>query len=306
MLSGKGGTGKTSLTAAFADLFIRELPKTRLVIVDADVDAANLHLVLSSTIVSQEPFLGGSLAVIDETRCSRCGTCQEVCRFEAVLKEEELFEINPLACEGCAACLYQCPEDAITLQEQLAGEWYRSNCPYGVFFHAHLHPAKENTGKLVALIKQKAKDEYQRGGYQLMLVDGPPGIGCPVISSITGADAALIVTEPSLAGIHDLKRILATTAHFGIQAYVCINKGDIFPEACLQIRQHCADHKVPVVGEIPYDLEVHQAMIQGKPITKAAPNSSAAQAIFKIWDHLFLQAAELSSKPALDGGKSIS
>ena len=299
ILSGKGGTGKTSVVAALADLFSTRKPAARIVIVDADVDAANLDLVLAHQIITREPFFGGSTAIIDQDHCEECGICQDICRFDAITNLDQQYRIDPLACDGCAACVYQCPEIAISMQEQLAGEGYRSDSQYGILFHAHLNAAQENSGKLVALIKQQAQEVFDQGEHDLILVDGPPGIGCPVISAVSGADAALIVTEPTLAGVHDLCRVLETTNHFDIKSFVCINKADIYPDGTARINQICAELQVEILGEIPFDLEVPRAIIQGSPVTKNSPKSSASIAIRKIWAQIDQEVRKkpLSMKP---------
>lgn len=283
VLSGKGGTGKTSLTAAFVHLSSLEDPPCRLVVGDTDVDASNLELVLSSRQRSRGEFEGGKLAVIDQKVCTACGTCQEVCRFDAIPSSQGEFRVDPLACEGCAACVYQCPEGALTLQQQIAGEWYHADAEGIPLFHAHLFPGQENSGKLVHLVKEKAQAYSRERDYQLLLVDGPPGVGCPVISAVSGADLALIVTEPTASGLHDLTRILETTDHFDVRSMVCINKFDIYPEGTDDIEQLCRSQGRAVVGKIPYDPSVTFAMVQGFPVTKAYPGSPASRAIARTW-----------------------
>jgi MinD superfamily P-loop ATPase len=294
ILSGKGGTGKTSLTAAFAQL---AAPGGKNVLVDADVDAANLELLLKAHRVKEEPFMGGAIAILDQTRCGGCGTCQEVCRFDAVSQSDGKYLIDPVACDGCAACVYTCPEEAISLEKQQAGEWYISDTGYGRFYHAHLFPAQENSGKLVALIKRQAQDAMESIGGDLMLVDGPPGIGCPVISALSGADVVLIVTEPSLAGIHDLERVLGTAAYFQLPAWVCINKADLYPEGADRIKELCQEMDIPLLGDIPYDLIIPRAMTAGEPVTLFAPNSEASRKIKTIWGEVQRKLIELHSTP---------
>ncbi len=296
ILSGKGGTGKTSLSAAFAHL---AAPGVKNVLVDADVDAANLELLLNAQRLKEEPFIGGAVAIIDQIPCSGCGTCQEVCRFDAVGVSEGMFVIDPVACDGCAACVYTCPEKAITMERRQAGEWYISETDYGRFFHAHLFPAQENSGKLVALIKRQARDALEKEKGDLMLVDGPPGIGCPVISALSGADVVLIVTEPSLAGIHDLKRVLGTAAYFQLPAWVCINKADLYPEGSDQIKALCQKRGIPMLGEIPYDLIIPRAMSAGEPVTLFAPESKASQAIMTIWSDVQQKLKEIHPRKQL-------
>lgn len=295
ILSGKGGTGKTNLSAAFSHLYQQKNPGQKAILVDADVDAANLALLLEAEELSKELFIGGAIAKIDPVLCNGCGRCQEVCRFDAVSSQDEKFVIDPIACEGCAACLYQCPENAISLNKQQAGEWYISETPYGKFFHAHLYPAQENSGKLVALIKSRAQEELENSGAELMLVDGPPGIGCPVISAVSGANIVLVVTEPTLAGLHDLGRVLETTTHFDVQVEVCINKSDLYPEGAQQIREFCQEKGIDILGEIPFDLAVPRAMNQGQPVTKFDPQAQSSIAIKGIWERLMTVIDQYSS-----------
>ncbi len=289
ILSGKGGTGKTSVAAAFAHLAATCKPSVRAVLADADVDAANLELVLSPQPLETHEFIGGAVAVIDDLLCQGCGNCYNVCRFDAVLPPangREAYAVDPIACDGCAACVYQCPEEAIRMVPQLAGHWFRSESRYGPLFHAALRPAQENSGKLVTLVKQQARLLALDEGYEAVLVDGPPGIGCPVISAVSGADLALIVAEPTAAGIHDMERVLATTAHFRVPALVCINKADIYPKGAAQIEAYCQEHDIEVIGRIPFDATVTAAMVQGQPITAFAPAAPASQALGAIWRRL--------------------
>lgn len=284
ILSGKGGTGKTSITAAFAHLLSLDNAPFRVVLADADVDAANLELVLAPTVLSQEEFWGGKTAVIDAETCLGCGTCEAVCRFDAISNDVNGYHVDPIACDGCAACVYECPQGAITMQEQLAGQWFRSDSRYGPVFHAALIPAQENSGKLVTLVKQHARLLALDDGYDLVLVDGPPGIGCPVISATSGASLALIVAEPTAVGIHDMHRVLATAAHFNVPALVCINKADIYPEGTAEIEAFCQEQDIPVVGKVPYDRAVTTAMVQGQPVTAYRADTPASQALVAVWD----------------------
>ncbi len=289
VLSGKGGTGKTSVTAAFAHLAAAGDHPIPAVLADADVDAANLELVLAPQNQERTDFWGGQVAEIDLQLCGGCGTCQAVCRFDAVHEDETGFWVDPIACDGCAACVYQCPEEAITMNPQLAGEWFRSESRYGPLFHAALKPAQENSGKLVTVVKQNARLLAMDDSVPLVLVDGPPGIGCPVISAVSGANLALIVAEPTAAGVHDMQRVLQTTAHFGVKALVCINKADIYPEGAEQIRSFCLQEGIEVIGDIPFDTAVTQAMVQGQPVTAYRPESPASQALQTVWHQLIAQ-----------------
>ena len=287
ILSGKGGTGKTSLSAAFAHLAGSTDLLSPSVLVDADVDAANLSLVLHPDQSETHDFWGGSLAEIDAGLCSGCGTCASVCRYDAILPGENgRYQIDPIACDGCAACTYACPQDAIQMVPQQEGQWFRSITPYGELFHAELFPGKENSGKLVTLIKQQARLWAEDSQAPLVILDGPPGIGCPVISACAGADLGLIVTEPSLAGAHDLKRILGTLQHFRVPSLVCINKADIYPQGADQIREFAASQGIEVLGDIPYDAYIPQAMVQGQPITAVFPNAPSVPAIHQIWESI--------------------
>jgi MinD superfamily P-loop ATPase len=283
ILSGKGGTGKTSLAAAFAHLAHDGLSPLQAVLADADVDAANLELVLRPERIETHDFTGGSVAVIDPELCQDCGICEEVCRFEAVKATPGGYLIDPIACDGCAACVYQCPEEAIRMQPQIAGRWYRSESRYGTLFHADLYPAQENSGKLVTLVKQHSRLLALDTNSQAVIVDGPPGIGCPVIAAAAGADLAVIVTEPTVAGIHDLKRILQTATHFRIPALAVVNKADIYPQGAAEILNTCTELGVELIGQIPFDLTVTEAMLNGEPVTFYEPDAPASQALRAIW-----------------------
>ena len=282
ILSGKGGTGKTSVAAALAQLASQEMP---IVMADADVDAANLELVLDPTKQEVEDFFGGKVAAIDPAKCTACGTCHQVCRFEAIIPGDEVYQVDPLACEGCAACYYQCPEEAIRLKEERDGQWFRSDTRFGPLFHAHLFAGRENSGKLVTLVKQQARLLALDTGAALVLVDGPPGIGCPVISASAGADLALHVVEPTVSGVHDLERIMGTTDHFGVPSLVAINKADLNPTRAGEITAFCAEQGVEVLGQIPYDNVVTEAMVQGQPVTEYS-DGPVTEALSNIWHRI--------------------
>jgi len=279
VLSGKGGTGKTSVTAALADLASAD---ASLVLADADVDAANLELVLRPEREKTTPFEGGVKAVIDAKRCTACGICAEVCRFDAVMRTDEGYWVDPVACEGCAACHYQCPEDAITMVPAQAGEWYRSRTPFGTLFHARLFPGEENSGKLVTTVKQHANLWAIEHKADYVLTDGPPGIGCPVIAATTGVQLALLVTEPTVSGLHDLERILDTVTYFGVKAAVIVNKWDLKPERADEIGVFCRERGLSLVGRIPYDEVVTRAMVGGQPVTAVTDGPVTAE-LRRIW-----------------------
>ncbi len=287
ILSGKGGTGKTSIAAAFAHLASMDGSIKRAILADADVDAANLDLVLAPRLLEQEDFWGGRVARIDPATCTGCGECVQVCRFDAIHEQDGTYTVDPIACDGCAACVYQCPQDSIKMHDQIVGQWFRSVSRYGPLFHAALRPAHENSGKLVTLVKQRARLLAMDEGYQLVLVDGPPGIGCPVISAASGADLALIVTEPTVAGVYGMRRVLETTNHFGVPALVCINKADIYPDGSAEIEAFCREQDINVVGRIPFDVTITEAMVQGEPVTAYRPDAPASQALRNIWTKVF-------------------
>ncbi len=292
ILSGKGGTGKTSVAAALAHLASQEMA---VVLADADVDAANLELLLDPVNQQEHDFMGAHAAIIDPDECQLCGICADVCRFDAVIIGDGVYSIDPLACEGCAACFYQCPDQAIRMEQRRGGLWFRSDTRFGPLFHAHLFAGEENSGKLVTLVKQEARGLGLSTGADLLLVDGPPGIGCPVISSVAGADLALLVVEPTVSGEHDLERVLATTSHFKVPALVIVNKADLNPARADQIAAFCETQDVEVVGRIPYDTIVTEAMVGGQPVT-THPNHPVARALQETWqrvkDYLLSEAIE--------------
>lgn len=287
ILSGKGGTGKTSLCAAFAHLGGGRRGSHTAVLVDADVDAANLSLVLKPQKSIPHEFWGGSLAKISAENCSGCAACVAVCRYDAILPDLEktpAYKIDPIACDGCAACVYACPENAIRMIPQQEGFWFQSLTPFGALFHAELFPGRENSGKLVTQVKQQARLWSEDTNTPFIIIDGPPGIGCPVISACAGADLGLIVTEPGLAGLHDLKRVLGTLRHFRVPSIICINKADVYSRGTREIMDFAASENVEVVGEIPYDEHIARAMFAGSPVSVLFPDSPASMAIQSIWE----------------------
>jgi len=275
VISGKGGTGKTTLTAAFAHL------ANNAIIADCDVDAADLHLILTPRLLKQKSFHGNRLASIDKELCSRCGLCQENCRFSAIHD----FEVDHTSCEGCGVCSYVCPEKAISLKERLSGYWFVSGTREGPMVHAKLGIAAENSGKLVSLVRQEAKELAEKEKKDIILIDGPPGIGCPVIASIGGVNMVLIVTEPTLSGLHDLKRILEVADHFSVPALVCINKFDINPENTREIEIYCREQGVEVVGKIPYDPAVTGAMMNVSSVAEY-PCGEVTNEVTRMWEKI--------------------
>jgi MinD superfamily P-loop ATPase len=275
VISGKGGTGKTTITAAFAALAKNH------VMADCDVDAADLHLILNPKVKREEPFYGGRLPHLDRDKCDECGLCIEKCRFDAIHN----FTVDPISCEGCGVCAWVCPQKAITMQENLCGQWFISQTRNGPLVHARLGIAEENSGKLVALVRQQARVLAEREGKNLIIIDGPPGIGCPVIAAITGVNLLLVVTEPTLSGIHDLERVLGVAKHFNVPAMVCINKMDINAENKERIKDYCRKNGLKIAGEIPYDPIVTRAMVAGKSIVEF-DNGSVSSEVKKIWEKI--------------------
>jgi MinD superfamily P-loop ATPase len=273
IISGKGGTGKTTITAAFASLTDNKI------VADCDVDAADLHIIMEPEVQSQGDFIGGKVPSINSELCTQCGLCRELCRFNAI---DDRYVVNKINCEGCGVCYNFCPEHAIDFQQVVAGRWFVSKTRFGTLVHAKLGIAEENSGKLVSLVRQKAKIEAEKEGKELIIVDGAPGIGCPVISCITGTDMILIITEPSLSGIHDLQRALDLAYHFDIPAIVCINKFDLNTDMTRSIEKHCKEKNIKLMGKIPYDEEVIKALIQKKSVIEY-PYGVAAKVVKEMW-----------------------
>ncbi|TET86698.1 MAG: (4Fe-4S)-binding protein [Dehalococcoidia bacterium] len=281
VLSGKGGTGKTIMVASFAALAQGK------VMVDCDVDAADLHLLLQPAMKESKEFWSGQTAIIDEAKCTQCGLCQDVCRFGAIKD----FKVDPVSCEGCGFCFHVCPERAVTMQENLSGSWFISDTRYGPLVHARLGIAQENSGKLVTVVRQNAKLMAEKEGLNYILSDGPPGIGCPVISSLSGVNLTLIVTEPTLSGMHDLDRIVGVCHHFGVPALVCINKYDLNEENTLQIERNCQELGIEAVSRIPFDNVVTEALVRGLPVVEYSQDNVSRQ-IETLWQTILLSLGE--------------
>jgi len=274
VISGKGGTGKTILTASFAALAESK------VMADCDVDAADLHLILKPEIQREEVFEGGKSARINRAKCERCGICITACRYEAISDD---FIVDPISCEGCALCYNICPVKAVRMRSSKKGRWYISETRFGPMVHAKLGIAEENSGKLVALVRQQARLIAERDNLEYVIVDGPPGIGCPVISSITGTDLALVVTEPTISGLHDLQRVIGLTGHFGIGSLVCVNKYDLNIPFTNQIESYCRSVGATFVGRIPFDTIVTEAMVNGKAVVEYNEYGRVSEEIRRIW-----------------------
>ncbi len=285
IVSGKGGTGKTSVAASFAVL------ADRAVIADCDVDAADLHLVLSPRVKERHEFHSGREAVIREDACSGCGVCLAHCRFDAIrvgkgAAGNVTYVVDPLACEGCGVCVRCCPEEAVEFPERLCGEWMVSDTRCGPMVHARLSPAAESSGKLVSTLRKEARRIAEEDGRPLVVVDGPPGVGCPVIASVTGASLVVVVTEPTVSGEHDMERVLSLARHFGIPAAVCVNKWDINPGMADRIEEKAKRVGARPVGRIRYDRGVTDAQMRGCAVVETA--APCAEDVQGVWNRLGL------------------
>lgn len=279
ILSGKGGTGKTSLTAAFAAL------AGRVVLTDCDVDAADLHMVVAPLQTQAHEFRSGATARIVAELCRGCGLCAQLCEFEAIEQGEAGWQVDPLACEGCGVCARFCPRDAIVMEEVVRGDWYRSVTRFGPMLHAQLGVGAENSGKLVTLLRRQARQVAESEGIETLLTDGPPGIGCPAIAALSGAEHAVYVTEPTVSGLHDLERVAQLAAGFAVPGSVVINKADIYPDKAEEIRRFAQDHRLEVLGAIPYDPVFTRAQLEGVSIVEV-DDGRASQAVRSLWDRL--------------------
>jgi MinD superfamily P-loop ATPase len=279
VISGKGGTGKTSVVASFAAL----APSA--VMADCDVDAADLHLILNPDIFSSNDFSGGSTAQVLPEGCTGCGTCLKVCRFDAINVNNAVYRVDPIACEGCGICSHFCPEKTIEFGPAINGQWFLSETRHGPMAHAKLGIAQENSGKLVTLVRAQAKKLAQERGYELIIIDGSPGIGCPVIASLTGADLVLAVTEPTMSGRHDLQRVIDLAKHFGVTLIICINKWDLNEDMTRLIEKDANQQGVTVAGRIRYDRAVTEAQIGGLALVEYV-SSGAAQDMKLLWEKI--------------------
>ncbi len=275
VISGKGGTGKTSLVASFAVL------DAGLVVADCDVDAADLHLVLEPEILERHEFRSGHEAVVRADACDGCSLCAAVCRYDAVTFDGFTAEIDPLACEGCGLCVGLCPIGAIDFIDRRCGEWYVSSTRRGAMVHARLDIAAENSGKLVSTVRQQARSVAAASDSRGILIDGPPGIGCPVIASITGSSGVLVVTEPTVSGVHDMERVLELADHFDARTAVCVNRWDLNPEGADAIEVRARDRGAALVGRVRYDRAVTQAQLQARAVVDVG--GEAADDIKKVW-----------------------
>ncbi|MCF8146803.1 MAG: 4Fe-4S binding protein [Deltaproteobacteria bacterium] len=277
IISGKGGTGKTSVVSAFASFAENK------VLCDADVDAADLHLIMNPEIRERHDFQSGYTAIINQNKCTECGLCRDLCRWNAISED---FVVDSIECEGCGVCYYFCPEKAIDFPLNTCGEWYLSETRFGPMAHARLGIAEENSGKLVTLIRQQGQKLAEERNLDLLLTDGPPGIGCPVIASLGGAAGVLIVAEPTVSGRHDMERVAELAAFFKIPAMVCVNKFDLNPEQGEAIEAFARERDVRVMGRIPFDPTFTRAMVQGQTIAEFDSGSEGCRAVLKLWEDL--------------------
>lgn len=277
IISGKGGTGKTSLTAAFAAL------AENMVLCDADVDAADLHLLMAPKVRQQSDFQGGGCAVIIRDKCTECGLCIDLCQFDAV---KDTYEIDPIDCEGCGVCVDFCPEQAIDFPLKTCGQWFISDTRFGPMVHARLGIAEENSGKLVTLVRNEAKALAEQKGLDLIITDGPPGIGCPVIAAIGGASAVLIVTEPTVSGLHDMERVAELATHFNVPRMACVNKFDLNLDQTRTIEKRAKQLGIPVIGDIPFDPAFVKSMIKGQTLIEYNGPSQTGLVVKQIWEKI--------------------
>ncbi|RKY70530.1 MAG: cobyrinic acid ac-diamide synthase [Candidatus Latescibacterota bacterium] len=280
IISGKGGTGKTSIAGAFAAL------AGNAVVSDCDVDASDLHLLLQPQVMESGDFSGGVIAEIDQAKCTQCGRCKEACRFEAIQRIEVdgkiQYQIDAIACEGCGVCALVCEVGAVKTEDAINGQWFVSETRFGPMTHAELGVAEENSGRLVTLVRDKATHIASDRAEGMVIIDGAPGTGCPVISSLTGADYALIITEPTVSGIHDMRRILDVTRHFGIPAGVVVNKYDLNTDMTKQIKAVAREYNAQFIGTIPYDTKITEAQMEGLSVVEYT-NGRVAECIKQIW-----------------------
>ncbi len=281
ILSGKGGAGKTTITAALASV------ASNSIFCDNDVDAADLHLILKPKIKEQYTFNSGNIAVINQQACTLCGKCHELCRFDAIhFNTGGQMEVNPFQCEGCRLCERICPEKAITSENQMNNFWYVSNTRFGTLLHARMSPGEENSGKLVTKIRQKAAELAQEINADFIINDGPPGIGCTAISAVTGSDMVVVVLEPTLPGLHDAKRLIELVQSFNIPLAAIINKADLNQKITQEVENFLDTLQIPLIGKLPFSIEIVESIVSEKTITEYAPESTISKEIHYIWNEI--------------------
>ena len=276
IISGKGGTGKTSITSALASLI------SNAVFADCDVDASDLHLIMEPEIVKEEHFPGSKKVQIDPEECIRCGLCRSLCHFDAVDLTDHVYSVRELACEACDLCRKACPVDAIYIKPSTGSRWYVGETRFGEMVYAKLGIGEELSGKLVARVRDEAKALAKEKGRDLILIDGPPGIGCAVIASITGVDEVLVVTEPTMSGLHDLERVVALAKQFNAKPLVLLNKYDLNDEMSDKIERYCSENEIEMAGKLPYDPIFTEAMVNRKSVIEYAPDSKVSKVISSI------------------------
>ncbi len=278
IISGKGGTGKTTIVGSLASL------AEGAVFADCDVDAANLGLIMKPDTRESHEFRASSQAFIDSEKCALCGRCQDLCRFDAILDSSDGgYKVDGLSCEGCGVCFHACPADAIEMREVVSGQWFISDTPYGTLVHARLGIGEDNSGRLVTQVRQKARElASEADNVEVIITDGPPGIGCPVISSLTGTSMALIVTEPSRSALHDMGRVVELCQHFNVEVKVIINKHDLHSGGTTAVEDYCRDQGIEIIGRVPFDKDVVKSMVEGRPVVDYS-DGPASQEIREVW-----------------------
>ena len=280
IISGKGGTGKSSISAAFATM------NNSVILADCDVDAANLYLLFNPAHEEEEVYISGHKAVVDDAKCTNCGLCIDYCRFDAISPGNDKVIISEISCDGCFLCSRICPENAITMIPSDKSRMYSGSFPNGRMVYGRLSPGEENSGKLVTMVREKAKKISEKYGVEHIVLDGPPGTGCPVISTITGVDKVIIVTEPTISGLLDLQRAATLVQKSGRTPYIIINKWDINESVCTGIRKWCDENEIPVTGILPFEPEIVESMVHGKSIIEYAPDNKVSNEIRKIWNKI--------------------
>jgi len=280
ILSGKGGAGKTSITAGFASL------AKNIVLCDNDVDASDLHLITNPEIINSTPFNSGWILEINNDLCSHCNKCVDLCRFNAIQIDEGEYTINPFSCEGCRLCERECPSHAISSKENTRNSWFVSHTRFGSMVHAIMAPGEENSGKLVSFIRKKARELAEEKQCYYLINDGPPGIGCTAISSITGTDLVVVVIEPSESGIHDAKRLIDLVKTFNIATLAIINKSDINISKTNELRSFLNKENIPCISEIPFDEDFVHSMVKEQTIVEYLPNSDISKSLTLAWNKI--------------------